>query len=612
MFDSEEYAHGRRRSVDVGGLALALENQGLGHGWGGWDEVQQGETRYAELLSEMYTQTQTTVNHHAMDLSPIEIRPDTRTRLIRALDSWHFEPHKLPDEEVLFCAQILFESLFRIDGMQNDTGVSLSDISVFLKHLRDLYCGQNSYHNFQHALDVLQASHAFLCAAEVVPPASILCRDGGMWRPDKRCEEDRLAFSLGNLDLFALFIAAIGHDVGHPGLTNMFMKNANTPLSTVYDGKSALEHMHYAILIQAMRHHGLGGLLDRHNGGQCFRKSLAGIVLATDMGVHFEFMKNFALLVDGKDFAPKSQKLLLCQAIIKCADISNPSRPPGVSRYWANALMAEWSSQASLEKLWRLPASVSPSECPLTQVRGQIFFVSTFAKPLMDLTARGIPEIKQFADQCTANLAMWEARCLELTTAKEFPQSCIELPPSTRSPTDFLASFPLTLPTFVLSYQDEQQPTVEWHSYPPSSPSSSSSSDVAFDAQLAENSSPPASPAPSTGSSSFILAQRSSSSSLRGTNSSTSEATVVMRAAYQAGVRKKRSFYNRYSWTADLSPVSSTTNLGAAAIPKAAISVIETALPNITTREGIASVAVSAPVTASPDGESPSILGTVQ
>jgi hypothetical protein len=45
MLDNEEYSHGRRRSVDVGGLALALENQGLGHGWGGWEEDEQGETR---------------------------------------------------------------------------------------------------------------------------------------------------------------------------------------------------------------------------------------------------------------------------------------------------------------------------------------------------------------------------------------------------------------------------------------------------------------------------------------------------------------------------------------------------------------------------------------
>ena len=64
--------------------------------------------------------------------SPIEIPPETRKRLIRGLDGWHFEPHKLPDEEVLFCAQILFESLFQIENMQNDTGVSLSQCHTCL------------------------------------------------------------------------------------------------------------------------------------------------------------------------------------------------------------------------------------------------------------------------------------------------------------------------------------------------------------------------------------------------------------------------------------------------------------------------------------------------
>lgn len=67
---------------------------------------------------------------------PIEIPPETRIRLIRGLDSWHFEPHKLPDEEVLFCAQILFESLFQMENMQNDTGVSLSQCGMRLVTFR--------------------------------------------------------------------------------------------------------------------------------------------------------------------------------------------------------------------------------------------------------------------------------------------------------------------------------------------------------------------------------------------------------------------------------------------------------------------------------------------
>ncbi len=61
----------------------------------------------------------------------IIVEEDTRTRLIGSLGSWHFEPHKLPEEEVLACTYILFESLFRIEGMQEDAGVSLSMSPVY-------------------------------------------------------------------------------------------------------------------------------------------------------------------------------------------------------------------------------------------------------------------------------------------------------------------------------------------------------------------------------------------------------------------------------------------------------------------------------------------------
>lgn len=94
--------------------------------------------------------------------------------------------------------------------------------------------------------------------------------------------------------------------------------------------------MHYTIIIYAMRHHGLGALLDRPKIGQYFRKALAGIILATDMGVHFEFMNSFTRLAKGNDFSLDCQRLLLCQAIIKCADVSNPVRTPYfIVLFWA-------------------------------------------------------------------------------------------------------------------------------------------------------------------------------------------------------------------------------------------------------------------------------------
>lgn len=59
--------------------------------------------------------------------------------------------------------------------------------------------------------------------------------------------------------------------------------------------------------------------------GQRFRKLLLAIVLATDMRVHNDFMDRFTRLLRGiEPIDDWAKRTTLCQALIKCADISNP------------------------------------------------------------------------------------------------------------------------------------------------------------------------------------------------------------------------------------------------------------------------------------------------
>lgn len=62
------------------------------------------------------------------------LEAETRTRLIQSLQGWHFEPHRLPDEEVVACTYIIFEALYRMQGMQEAIELPLcrSFIGVFL------------------------------------------------------------------------------------------------------------------------------------------------------------------------------------------------------------------------------------------------------------------------------------------------------------------------------------------------------------------------------------------------------------------------------------------------------------------------------------------------
>jgi len=95
------------------------------------------------------------------------------------------------------------------------------------------------------------------------------------------------------------------------------------PLAEVYDGKSPLEHLHCTLLMHSLRQHGFSSLLDTPQR-YSFRKLLHETVLATDMSVHAKFMTDFRRLVDGQEMTLWDKRVLVCQAIIKWADISNP------------------------------------------------------------------------------------------------------------------------------------------------------------------------------------------------------------------------------------------------------------------------------------------------
>ena len=149
---------------------------------------------------------------------------------------------------------------------------------------------------------MLQALHCYLLSAGMVPSVALLLKDenepGGMWTCAREHDSGPLVTCLTPREIFALYLAAIGHDVGHPGFNNPFMvslfvvvdvgsiiekffsqKNADVPLSRVYDNQSTLEQMHSYLLFMAMRQYGLGSLLDDSKSGMNPARPLASSYL---------------------------------------------------------------------------------------------------------------------------------------------------------------------------------------------------------------------------------------------------------------------------------------------------------------------------------------------
>ncbi|CEL57346.1 hypothetical protein RSOLAG1IB_02085 [Rhizoctonia solani AG-1 IB] len=637
----------RRRSVDVGGLALALSGvAGHGGGWGGWAGAEeelllgvpsakakgkakadsptskipiQGDAMYAELLSQMYTQTGAAVEGATSDTSPSHTSPYPagrphsasdphipfaysvddlpqangtpatytspapnpvhREHLISLLDRWEFEPHKLSEEDVLACAGLLFEAAFEIDGLQEDVGVCYDQIPPFLRAVRKIYRTQNQYHNFQHALDVFQAVYWFLCRAGVAPPVQILSKTNkggssskfvnagiglgqmgasGKWRRAKT--QGRIGI-LRNVDVFALLLAAVGHDVGHPGLSNAFMTNADTPLSRVFDHKSSLEQLHCALLLRLMHKYGMGHLLMTRpslpvkttSGGKAglvsyasspslnatyqqqkssaesglrqphgFRWLLVQTVLATDMSVHFDWIKRFKEYATSdssgglRKVPEDEERLMICQALIKCGDISNPTRPHGVSEHWSRVLLEEWACQATFEQELDLPVTVvnvDISNGAKQQAQGQVGFIDIFTQPLFDATANVIPQLSPITEQCATNRKLWQARMESLPQPRAAPTRA-RTPSSNEA--HYRSIFPLTVPPMLSQHplQPQHQPT---------RPSSSGSTSTS------------------------LFSPTGSTSSATTTTASTSKEPSAVRAAYHASVRKKKSFHH-VSW----------------------------------------------------------------
>jgi len=195
------------------------------------------------------------------------------------------------------------------------------NLTGFMVASRSAYNAFVPYHNFRHVVDVLQAIFHFLVQLGRLPqyplsspkPAPILSPIAALIRP---------------FDALTLLITAIGHDVGHPGVNNAFLVTLNAPLAQLYNDRSVLESFHCAAYSQILRRHWPAAFQ-----GVEMRQLMISSILATDMGLHFDYMKKLGYLQEklhenkGTDGwngrLLEEQRTLACSLLIKCADISN-------------------------------------------------------------------------------------------------------------------------------------------------------------------------------------------------------------------------------------------------------------------------------------------------
>jgi hypothetical protein len=144
-----------------------------------------------------------------------------------------------------------------------------------------------------------------------------------------------------------------------------------------------------------------------------FRKVIVSSILATDMSRHVDYVdqiKRQAFRFQHGIKDDESERILLCCALIKCADISNVARPFRWGLKWAHLLVQEFVSQGDLERELGIPVMPMNDRSQVVLEDCQIGFIRFVALDLFQNVRAVFKEISFAVDQMQANLKQWETR----------------------------------------------------------------------------------------------------------------------------------------------------------------------------------------------------------
>ncbi|KAI6653519.1 High affinity cAMP-specific 3',5'-cyclic phosphodiesterase 7A isoform X2 [Oopsacas minuta] len=279
--------------------------------------------------------------------------------LVSKIDCWDmniFEISDLSEDHPICCVGMY---LLKSHGLIEEFGLNTTCLSMFLYEVQRNYWSINLYHNATHAADVAQSMNILLT----------------------RCPF--LSENVTKVDYFACILAALCHDLNHPGVNQKFLRNTDHIIVSTYQA-SPLENFHAARAHTLLKSSGLIKHLDDDVQKEIYT-IINHLILATDMEQHRTYMEKFNVCVaTGLNMKDKKTKILTLCIAIKCADISNGCRPWIVCKSWAENIMGEFFIQGDIEKEMELPISPLCNREQEKIPQSQVGFINYVLLPLFE------------------------------------------------------------------------------------------------------------------------------------------------------------------------------------------------------------------------------------
>ena len=320
-----------------------------------------------------------------------------------------FDVRSVPSDDTEILADVLFGLVCSLFDL-NRISVNPTTLRSFIRTIGQAY-KDVPYHNLHHAFCVAQFTAA-LYHSSVVSVFDV-----------KRSLE---------MTMYASMIAVICHDVGHDGFNNSFHVNSKSPLAKTFFNQSPLENMHISVTNTILGMHGCNVFENwPYAFAEFSRNLISNSLLATDMKLHDDVLSDLAQydpqLLDSPNtnFDPDTcaaeetlkfnleqyELLKLSRLMLHAADISNSVRPFGISKAFVDKLASEFGRQVQREKELGLsvaPFMVIPDE--KAKARGEIYFLTTIARPYFVALAKAFPSCVCLVDSLDENIMRWEGK----------------------------------------------------------------------------------------------------------------------------------------------------------------------------------------------------------
>jgi len=256
----------------------------------------------------------------------------------------------------------------------------------------------NPFHNFSHGVDVLYSVARFL----------------------QLIEAGRFFTEVMQ---YLLLVAALAHDVGHLGVNNQFLMETSHELAIKYNDRSPMEMMHCSKLFHIVRDPScdIFNKIEKTLYKE-MRKHIIDGILHTDMTHHVPMVKDLGLLYQMNsdafdrldpgsvvnDDSPHIVQTVM-NALLHCADISNPMKPWELCHRYADMVLDEFFAQGDKEKALGMPASFLMDRDKPGASSSQVGFFELVALPLFRVLDRACPSLRPMLAGAERNCLYWKS-----------------------------------------------------------------------------------------------------------------------------------------------------------------------------------------------------------